>query len=107
MHDIELWCEKVSFFKVTDELISKFQSLIAPSSCPDATKQQLIKYVMQLNSECSGESIYVNNVISLASQSLIVLSRLHVIILGSSGILSLVIFSNFYGSKVIILRIGP
>ena len=78
-----------------------------PSSCPVATRQQLVRNVMHEISDSGGLSMTVVTCISFASHSLIVLSRLHEIIFGSSGILSPFCWLRRCGSSEIIFRMGP
>jgi hypothetical protein len=78
-----------------------------PSSCPVATRQQLVRNVMHEISDSGGLSMTVVTCISFASHSLIVLSRLHEISFGSSGIRSPFCWLSRCGSSEISLRMGP
>ncbi len=99
MHEIVFLCRLLSaHLSKTDELISIFHRRIAPSSCPVATRQQLYKNVRQVSSECFGLSNFVTTFIFLKSHNRIVLSKLHVMTIGSSLIFSLVIFAILAGS---------
>jgi hypothetical protein len=89
MQEIELeWLPPLGDLSTTELLISKFQSLITPSSCPVATRQQLGKKHMQDSSELSGDSstFIVPSSLSIffESQSLIVLSKEQVMTFGLS-----------------------
>ena len=75
-----------------EELISRFQRRISPSSCPVATRQHRSKKVMDEISDFSGASTMLRVFISAASQNLMELSKLADIILGSSWVLKAAIF---------------
>ena len=108
MQEIELvWLPPFCDLRSTELLISKFHSLSDPSSWPVATRQQLTRKAMQLSSLWSGADKTFRTSIFVESQSLMVLSSEQVMIFGSSGICSSVLYfsSSLYGSKAIILRI--
>lgn len=84
-------------------LISRFQSLIEPSSWPVATRQELMRNVMQDTSAFTGASRMLMVSIFLEFHSLMVLSREAVRILGMSLMDSLVCSLILLGSSAWIL----
>jgi len=93
----------------TEEFISRFHSLILPSSCPVATRHDLNKNVTQLNSEFFGASILEIYSIFPRSQRIIVLSNAAVMTLGvsiSSFLVSTSTIPSLLGSNTITFRIA-
>lgn len=96
-------------FSKTEEFISKFHSLMLPSSWPVATRHDLNKNVTQLSSEFFGASIREIYSIFPRSQRIIVLSSAAVMTLGvsiSSFLVSTSTILSLRGSSTITLRIA-